>query len=410
MAAIDAGQGTPVARPRWVLLTVLLLLCGACLLLTAVQFHNPSLIGAKPFVTDFTTFHIVGSMAWTDDLADAYSAQALLQHQQASNQGALAMPWSYPPPFDLVVAALATVPLPVAYVLFTGGTLAAYLAVLRRLSGDGFVMLLLMLMPVLLVNIRSGQNGFLTGALVGLFAILSLRGASKSGVPLGLMVIKPHLGIGLGVLLLLGRRWRELVLAVAVASGALLVSTLAFGSGIWPAFLSGAAEASGFLEAGAYRLYRMTSVYASARSFGLPSDWALWLQGATALYGLLAVASGILWRWPTRHVLGVAALSTLMVSPYSYDYDLTILGIGLALVWAEVARSELARLGLLVGLWMLGGYGIVGTAIHNARPEAATYAWSQVPFAVTGPAYLVIVTAVLLALRHERRGRAAAIV
>jgi hypothetical protein len=193
-----------------------------------------------------------------------------------------------------------------------------------------------------------------------------------------------------------------------MALGALLLATLAFGPGIWPAFLSGAAEASGLLEAGAYRLYRMTSVYASARSFGLPSSWALGLQGAAALYGLLAMGVALARGWPPRPVLGLAVLVTLMVSPYGYDYDLTILGIGLALVWGEIARTELARLALLFGLWALGGYGVVATAIHHARPEATTYAWDQVPFALTGAGYVVLFTAVLLTLRR-RSSQAAAL-
>lgn len=401
MTVMDATGARPVQESRWTLVTVLLLICLAALIYTALQFHDPSRFGT--FVTDFTTFHIVGSLAWSGDILDAYSAETLLRHQQAANEGALAMPWSYPPSFDLVVAALALVPLPLSYLLLTGGTLVGYLVVLRRLAGEGFPLLFLMLMPALLVNIRSGQNGFLTGALIGAFALLALRVAPRAGVPLGLMVIKPHLGLGLGVLLLLTRRWRWLLQALAVALGTLLLATIAFGPGIWPAFLAGASEASGFLEAGAYRLYRMTSVYASARSFGLPSSWALGLQGAAALYGVLALGLAVARRWPPRQVLGVAVLGTLMVSPYNYDYDLTILGMGLALVWSDVARTESARLGLLFGLWFLGGYGVVGTAVHNARPEAGIYAWDQVPFALTGPGCVLLFTGVLFALGRTTR-------
>lgn len=399
----------PSRKPGRALLAVLILICSATIAYTALQLHDPALLGLEPLATDLTTFHIVGMMAWGGDLPDAYSAEQLFRHQREVNEGANAMPWSYPPPFGLAAAALAAMPLPLAYLAFVAGSLAAYLLVLRRLAGEGFPMLVLMMMPVLMVNIRSGQNGFLTGALVGLLALLCLRGSPRAGLPLGLMAMKPHLGIALALLLLLTRRWRWLGQAVAVAAAAALASTLAFGPAVWPAFLGGAEAAAGFLEAGAYRFYRMTSAYAAARSFGLASDPAFALQAAVALGALAAVAMAVAERWALRRLLALAAMATPMVSPYSYDYDLTIFGVGLALAFGEImgSLSERGRLGWFVALWVLGGYGAVATVLHADRPGAAIYGLGGIPYSLTGPLHGVLFAATFRALRRAsgRAGR-----
>ena len=64
---------------------------------------------------------------------------------------------------------------------------------------------------------------------------------------------------------------------------------------------------------------------------------------------------------PPRTALGVAALASVMVSPYAYDYDLPIAGIGLALLLPDFleAASTRAR-GAIYGLiFVAGSYGML---------------------------------------------------
>ena len=80
--------------------------------------------------------------------------------------------------------------------------------------------------------------------------------------------------------------------------------------------------------------------------------------GALAAVGVLVH----LWRkdCPPRLLAAVACVSSLFVSPYSYDYDLAILGVAIAFVLPEVI--ERARkwelLGMLALLWFATGYGL----------------------------------------------------
>jgi hypothetical protein len=124
------------------------------------------------------------------------------------------------------------------------------------------------------LDARLGQNGFLSGALIGLFLLALRAGRDSAGVPLGLMVFKPHMGVVIGLLALLKGRFRLLALGVAVVVGTCLAATAMLGVAVWPAFLEGA-QAGVFLKQGAFPLYRMSSIYAGLRSFDLSPDMAM---------------------------------------------------------------------------------------------------------------------------------------
>ncbi|NUH65528.1 DUF2029 domain-containing protein [Sulfitobacter sp. S0837] len=97
-------------------------------------------------------------------------------------------------------------------------------------------------MPLILLIIRSGQNSFLTGGLIGLTCMLVLRNSRWSGVPLGLMAIKPHLALGVGFWALLDRRWVMAAQSFAVIGLFGGLATLMFGTEVWAAAFGGIAE------------------------------------------------------------------------------------------------------------------------------------------------------------------------
>ncbi|KQQ12190.1 hypothetical protein ASF53_15410 [Methylobacterium sp. Leaf123] len=360
-------------------------------------------------ITDFDAFHIAGRMVWRGDIAQAYHLPALLEAQRALTGDQAFLPWTYPPPFNLVVALLAPLPISLAYLLFVGSTLAAYLLVLRRLAGPHFATVIVALVPTLFIAVAGGQNGFLTGTLIGLTALGLLGGRALAGLPLGLMVIKPHLAVGLAVCALLMRRWRCLGVAAATTALALLLSTLVLGPAIWPAFFGGVEEAKTFLAAGAYPLFRMVSVYAWLRSLDLPAGLALAAQAATAVavLGLIPLA---LWRgMPRRQVIGLAAFASLFVSPYAYDYDLPLYGVALALLLPDLlgwaSRGE--EVALLVLGWMVGGHGFVVGAVHEAL--GGTDAAASVEVSLAAPPFLLLLALVWRILRRGQTVQAMAV-
>ena len=104
-----------------------------------------------------------------------------------------------------------------AYSLFISGSLAAYFLTLRRIACESYVPILIITFPALIINIRCGQNGFLTGALIGLTCLYLRKGSALAGLPLGLMIIKPHLAIALAVYAIANRRWKVVAIALATA-------------------------------------------------------------------------------------------------------------------------------------------------------------------------------------------------
>jgi hypothetical protein len=137
------------------------------------------------------------------------------------------------------------------------------------------------------------------------------------------------------------------------------------GPSIWSAFLGAVAEARGFLEQGLYPLFRMISAYAVVRTLGASAPMAMAVQAGVALVALGLVALAIRRRMPGRQVIGLTVLASLLVSPYAYDYDLPMLGVGLALLAPDLlARTTpRERTAVFALAWIASGWGLAMTGV-----------------------------------------------
>lgn len=386
-------SGLATSRP---VLIAILAVTALLALVSAVLFQAPGLLGRDKVLTDFDAFHIAGTMARHGQADETYRAAEMLAAQQAIAGDDLLLPWTYPPPYTLFVAALARLPIGLAYLLFLSGSLLFCLAVLRRIAGEYLPGTLIAILPAMLLTVRTGQNGFLTAGLIGAFLLAFPARRAVAGLPLGLMCIKPHLAAGIGLLALFRRRWSAMALAAGLVLALALASTLAFGQSIWGAFLGGVREAGDFLAAGYYQLFRMNSVYACVRSLGASAPVAIVLHGLGAL-----IAIGLflrLWhRGGEPRVLAAAACAmSLFVSPYNYDYDLTILGPAIAFVLPDIiVRARSAELvGLLLLSWFATGYGFAVASLGESE-------WPS----LTAPALVLLVVAAAAILRRPVTSR-----
>ncbi len=384
------GDTAPETSP--LLAAILLALVGLLIWVSAAS--APQLADVERLI-DFDAFYITGLLIAEGRLAEAYRLADMMAAQRALTGTDTFMTWTYPPPYNLLMQYLPLLPRGQAFMLFSVLTLAAYVLVLQRLAGRYMTAVLLALAPVLAVQALIGQNGFLLGALAGWFCLASLNAQPRrglAGLPLGLMVIKPHLGLGLGLAALVQRRWTVLGVALAVAAVLSGLATLTFGIGIWGAFRGAVAEAGVILQQGGYQLHRMASVYATLHRAGVAPETAALAQAALGVTALAAVPLA-LWRGARpRVLLAVGCFASLMVSPYGYDYDLTIFGIGLALIAADLmARATRAEKGLMLLMaWIAGGWGLYGTAVgvRGAPPVQG----SDLPLvqAIIAPVYLLL--------------------
>jgi hypothetical protein len=360
----------------------------------------------QPF--DFDGFYLTGQLVWRGAIEQAYHYATLFPLQMSIYKTQTFLPWSYPPQYDLIVALFALLPQVLAYSIFMVGTFAAYLATLKRVATENFVPVLILLTPVTVIIIRSGQNGFLTGTLIGLTCLGLLAGRSIAGLPLGLMIIKPHLAVAFAVYTLVNRRWGTALVAAATVAATSALATVLLGPAVWTAFFSGTKEAQTFLDRGFYPLFRMVSVFAALRSLDVP---ALTANAAQVLVAISALGSVVLAsrQFSTRQALGLTAIATLLISPYEYDYDLMILGIGLGLLMSDLASfgTNRERLFIYASCLFIGIFSIAETVVLTVSASDTALEDNGRHLSLDGlvlVAVLVVNWRILLRSRERRAG------
>jgi hypothetical protein len=161
-------------------------------------------------------------------------------------------------------------------------------------------------------------------------------------------------------------------------------------------------EATNLLAGGHYPLFRMTSIYACVRSLGFEAGTALAVHAIGAVIAVLGIA-GLWFKGSNRRLLLAGTMvASLFISPYNYDYDLSLLGLAIAYVLPDLlARARSWETGLLCGLtWLTTGWGILIYAIVVAGSRTSpsgigndTVYWS---FPALGLILLVLAAAWIL--------------
>lgn len=341
---------------------------------------------------DFHLFHLVSDLFWNGNITDAYWFSTLVGIESQRVGMFFFMPWTYPPHFNLVIAPLAFFPLFASYFVFIASSLACFIIVLKRISGGGYSLPLFLCFPALSVVISCGQNGFLTAMLFGLAVIGIRQGRTVAGVPLGLMVIKPHLAIALATFVIVSQRWGTAAVALLTVLVTSALSTLLLGGEIWAAFLNGLGEARAFLEAGYYPFFRMVSPFAALRTIDAPVPVALAVQVAVAAAALAAVCVAVQRSYPVSRTLGITALASLLISPYAYDYDLPIVAVGLGLLLPDVVRCghRWERASLYTLMVLTGSFGLIQTFWQSLFLTSAVSRIEGQPFTAAGFALLAV--------------------
>jgi hypothetical protein len=344
--------GLPLALPVGVLLLALMMF-------TAVQMRFPDLFGEAASFLDFHVFYLVGQFGWDGAVETAYYADQFHAVQSAQRGFVQFLPYSYPPHANFLTLGLAALPDWLAYLAFMGSTVAGLYLVLRRLAPGYAADALILSAPAVFVAIRSGQNGPLTAALIGLVCLWwGRRGAA--GLPLGLVTFKPHLALGLGLAVLLRLRIRLALVTITIGVALGSVATWVFGGAVWGHFLNGARETTAFLDAGLFPFDRMASVYALLRTSGLSAEMAMGVHMLVALVAFGVTGAACLRGWDARRMLAVSVAAGLMVSPYLYDYDTAALAVAVALAGPELACASARLRGALIsGVVLAGSAGLL---------------------------------------------------
>jgi hypothetical protein len=124
-----------------------------------------------------------------------------------------------------------------------------------------------------------------------------------------------------------------------------------------------------------------------------------------AVLALVGVALAIARGPSTRFALGIVAVASVMISPYAYDYDLPIVGIGLALFIPDLASLARPReRGAIYALLLLANaYGLLQSARLSTETVAAGGLERSMTPAIGGFALMAVLATLLWVLLREAR-------
>lgn len=296
----------------------------------------------RPLGTDFSSFYAAGRMALEGNAAGAYDWEAHFEVQRRIHGSDQPFPWSYPPIFLMLATLFALLPYVPAFFVWQGASLLAAAAVFRKILPENIALLFALGFPAVLICIGHGQTGFLAAALMAGGLLALGRNELLAGVLFGLLAYKPQFGVLLPFIFAAGGYWRAFA-AAAVTVLALVGLTFAiWGWPVWEAFLASLQPTRVIvLEAGDTGFHKFQSAFAWVRLWHGPVALAYAVQAAVAL----PVLAACMWMWRMPKVpfrLKAAGLLTgsLLVSPYTLDYDVVLLGMALAFLAAEgIARG-----------------------------------------------------------------------
>ncbi|CAN5899333.1 hypothetical protein BH11PSE3_BH11PSE3_01060 [soil metagenome] len=264
-------------------------------------------------------------------------------------------PFLYPPVWALVLLPLGLIPVYLACLLFMVSTAAASAFEMRR---SLWSWLAVATSPAAVWVVLSGQNTFLYIALIYGGLRLVEKSPVAAGVLLGCLVYKPQICLLVPLALLASRQWKALAWMIATGTIIVLVSVAVFGFDFWLDYLNMTLRLSepGMVDFWASRRSTFQiSPFVAARILLLPDTVAKLLQLATALLGAAAVWFAFR-RFPASAArTAVLMAATLLVSPYSINYDMMLLLPAALLLYRQGAATGFYPLEplLYVVLWLM---------------------------------------------------------
>jgi len=289
--------------------------------------------GTRPFPgdplgSDFITFWAAATLVAngeTDqifDLQNFHDAQTRFLGKEFTNRL-----WHYPPFYLFYLIPLSWLPYLPAYICWNLATFALYLFTTIQLRFRFYASMALLLAPSTLVNCLTGQNGFFSATLFINGILLLDKRPYLSGVLFGLLTYKPQLGILIPFMLIALRKWKPFLSAMTTIASLVTLSIVIHGWEIWNLYLTNNINTSFILlqKGSGLLLFMMPTVFVSGRILGFENHINSILQITVAL----GVCIGLMWGIRKIRDLGLslvlASMGTFLVTPFAFNYDMTIL-------------------------------------------------------------------------------------
>ncbi len=279
--------------------------------------------------------------------------------------------WPNPPTALVVMAPFGLLAyFPALFAWCATSALAFYLAG-RREVGDWRTLVVVLVSPAALLCVLSGQSSFLTtAALLAIFACLDKRPV-LAGILIGLLTVKPQLGILFPFALAASGRWRVFTVA-AVTAVALFAASLALG-GVesWHAFITKAMplQREVLSDSAGTAVPFQPTIFMNVRAL-VGNRIGEMIQLAFAGGAVLAVSAAFRYRGNSdpRMLQALFFACTASASPYMGAYDLLPLTFAAVALLAEEKLDATGRRLAQLVFWMpalqllFGTYQIPGPA------------------------------------------------
>jgi hypothetical protein len=332
--------------------------------------ENMTLPSGQPFFGDYMAFWSAGRAA-LDGHADQIHDRAMLWQYQLAVAPDLRFyaPWNSPPTFLLVVCLLALAPYPISATAFLIGTALFFGAVIRRFLPDGRAMLFPGTAPAVLYQLGTVQAGMLIAGISGLALHLLDKRPRVAGGLIALLAIKPHLALLWPLFLALSGRWRAFIAAAVATIAFVVLAGAIFGFDSYGRWFESLSASQQLITEQRITTPAYASLYASLIGLGASHVLAISLHALSAAAGV--VVACVLFRKSDVAIAGAAlCAATLLVSPYMFFYDFTLLLIGAALLGTPRSPLDLAA---AIFAWGAGLTVAVGDYI--ALPICPAAAW-----------------------------------
>ena len=247
---------------------------------------------------------------------------------------------------------------------------------------QAYAVLIAFSLPFLSANLFSGQ----TGALIAVFFL----GAAYfwptrpilAGICIGLLAIKPQMGLLMPFALIASGQWRVVAAAATTVLSLIVLSTIWLGAAIWTDYLRMSQLFGQFVGRGYDQIQQLAlGPYIALQGAGMPAALAGFLQVAVTVAVLTVIIQVFLQCKPNKQELrkedgrldlrlALLAAGTLLATPYSLSYDTPLL--------------MLSVIPLLARSWRDGWDGIelaAVTALLNLPYAQLLAVGSHVPFA-----------------------------
>jgi len=319
---------------------------------------NDNPFNGKPVSGDYLVFWFAGLEAGLGRAIELYDpvqfTNAMIKN---FDEGFKVATWLYPPHMLFLYAGLAKLTYALGWLVFTVFSVGIFLLTVHKLfPGNNRMLLLSAIAPATFICILQGQTGFLVSALLlGAFFVLPKRPVI-AGILIGLLTIKPQLGLLIPFILIFERKFITFAVAGITTIVVIAASALWLGVDVWQQYFSAMAAGSSmdllqFIAA--QDTGTMVTVYGFASAIGVPHQIAMTVQGLIALACLVAAFYVSRSGADAMTKMATYVLLSYLVSPYIMSYDLQAPAVIAAMVLCRINGHTYSLLERLLAIAVL---------------------------------------------------------